>query len=204
MKRTSVLILFLLLLQQLGAQDEKKIVILHTNDLHSRITGYAPESAYSPLSVNDDNTIGGFARIASIIKEEKERNTGTTLVVDAGDFLMGTLFQGLETSTGFQLRLMKTMGYDAVCIGNHEFDYGPEKLADILSSAVKRGAIPPVLLSNALFDENMTEDNSLEEHFKTGVVSRKYILERDNLKIGFFSLHCCPGRQNLLQGLFGC
>ncbi|MFH0842582.1 MAG: bifunctional UDP-sugar hydrolase/5'-nucleotidase [Bacteroidota bacterium] len=188
MKRTPVLILFLLLLQQLGAQDEKKIVILHTNDLHSRLTGYAPESEYSPFSVNDDNTIGGFARIAAIIKEEKERNTGTTLVVDAGDFLMGTLFQGLETSTGFQLRLMKTMGYDAVCIGNHEFDYGPEKLADILTSAVNRGEIPPLLLSNAEFDVNKPEDNKLEDLFKSGVVSRKFILERDNLKIGFFSL----------------
>ncbi len=188
MKKAVLFSLFLIFLLLLCAQNEKKIVILHTNDLHSHLTGYAPESAYSPLSVNDDSTVGGFARIATIIKEEKVKNSGTTLVVDAGDFLMGTLFQGLETRTGFQLRLMKTMGYDAVCIGNHEFDYGPEKFADILTSAVNRGEIPPLLLSNAVFDESNPEDNKLEDLFKSGVVTRKYILERDNLKIGFFSL----------------
>ena len=92
---------------------------------------------YTPLTVNDDKTVGGFARIASIIKEEKGKSNGTTLVLDGGDFLMGTLFQSLEVKTGFQLRLMKKMGYDVVCIGNHEFDYGPEKLADIVNSSVK-------------------------------------------------------------------
>jgi len=188
MKKAALFSLLLIFLLPLFAQDEKKIVILHTNDLHSRLNGYAPESEYSPLSVNDDKTVGGFARIAAIINEEKERNSGTTLVVDAGDFLMGTLFQGLEPGTGFQLRLMKIMGFDAVCIGNHEFDYGPEKLAVIISSALKRGAIPPLLLSNAVFDKSKPEDDTLEDLFDSGVVARKYILERDNLKIGFFSL----------------
>jgi 5'-nucleotidase/UDP-sugar diphosphatase len=188
MKRTSVILMLFFFILQLTAQNEIKIVILHTNDLHSHLTGYAPESAYSPLTVNDDKTVGGFARIATILREEKERNPGITLVADAGDFTMGTLFQGLETKTGFQLRLMKTMGYDAVCIGNHEFDYGPEKLADIINSAENGGKIPPVLLSNAVFSKEKPEDDALEQLFKSGVVSRKYILKRDNLKIGFFSL----------------
>jgi len=106
-------ILFTLLLAgsliSASGQSEKRITILHTNDLHSHLEGFAPESAYSPLSVNDDKTIGGFSRIASIIKTVKDRNTGITLVVDGGDFLMGTLFQSLEVNTGFQLRLMKIM-----------------------------------------------------------------------------------------------
>jgi 5'-nucleotidase len=188
MKKTAAISLLLMLLLPLTGQSEKKIVILHTNDLHSRITGYAPETADTPLTINDDKTVGGFARIATILKEEKDKNSGITLTVDAGDFLMGTLFQGLETKTGFQLRLMKTMGYDAVCIGNHEFDYGSEKLADILSSAVKGGAIPPVLLSNAAFDEKDPGDDAFEKMFSSEVVVRKYILDRDGLKIGFFSL----------------
>lgn len=90
----------------MSAQTEKRIIILHTNDLHSRLIGYSPESDYTPLTVNDDKTIGGFARIASIIKTEKENNSGTTLVLDAGDFMMGTLFPSFEIETGFQLRLM--------------------------------------------------------------------------------------------------
>ena len=170
------------------SQPERKLVILHTNDMHSRLMGYAPESDYSPMTTNDDNTVGGFSRIASIIKSEKEKNECTTLVLDAGDFLMGTLFQGLETSTGFELHLMKDIGYDVVCLGNHEFDYGPVKLAEILRASSRRGKIPAVLSGNIVFNKREREDDSLENLFSEGILGRTYILERDGLKIGFFSL----------------
>ena len=101
---------------------------------------------------------------------------------------MGTLFQDLEPKTGFQLRLMKTMGYDVVCIGNHEFDYGPGKLADIINSGLKGGEIPPVLLGNAGFDEVDPADDDLAKLFSSGTIAGKFILIRDGLKIGFFSL----------------
>ena len=71
-------------------ESPKKLIILHTNDLHSRLNGYAPEIDYSPETINDDHTIGGFARIASLIKAEKEKYGDQVLVLDAGDFLMGT------------------------------------------------------------------------------------------------------------------
>jgi 5'-nucleotidase / UDP-sugar diphosphatase len=188
MKRVISISFFLMLLVSLGAQTGKKITIIHTNDMHSRLIGYAPESSYTPLSVNDDNTVGGFARIATIIKNEKEKNDGTTLVVDAGDFLMGTLFQGLEPTTGFQLRLMKTMGYDAVCIGNHEFDFGPGKLASMINSAASRGAIPPVLLSNTVFSDQDTADDELSNLYSKKIISQKLVITREGIKIGFFSL----------------
>ncbi|MCX6333225.1 MAG: bifunctional UDP-sugar hydrolase/5'-nucleotidase [Bacteroidia bacterium] len=188
MKRVASIIFLFMLLSSLGAQTGKKITVLFTNDIHSRLIGYTPESSYIPLSVNDDNTIGGFARIATIIKNEKQNNEGTSLVVDAGDFLMGTLFTGLEPETGFQLRLMKTLGYDAVAIGNHEFDYGPGKLADIVNAAATKGEIPQLLLGNAVFDEEDTSDDSLEKLFASGTIKHKFVLERDGLKIGFFSL----------------
>lgn len=171
-----------------SGQSEKRITILHTNDLHSHLDGIAPESAYSPLSVNDDKTIGGFSRIASIIKTVKERNSGITLVVDDGDFLMGTLFQSLEVNTGFQLRLMKIMGYDVACLGNHEFDYGPGKLASIINSGADQGEIPPLLLSNAVFSEKEEADNTLESLLSRNIIARKLILTRGGLKFGFFSL----------------
>lgn len=189
MKKTLYLIFVLALLTDIiYAQNEKKLVILHTNDIHSRLIGYWPETAYTPLSVNDDKTIGGFARIATILKNERQKSDDITLTVDAGDFLMGTLFQDLEPSTGFQLRLMKKMGYDVVCLGNHEFDYGPSKLADIINSGIAKGGIPPVLLSNAEFDSDDPADDSLEGVFKSGGIRRTWILERGGLKIGFFSL----------------
>lgn len=169
-------------------QTEKKITILHTNDLHSHIEGFAPELNYSPMTINDDKTIGGFSRIASIIRTEKENSEGTVLVLDDGDFLMGTLFQSLEENTGFQLHLMKLMGYDAACIGNHEFDYGPEKLASIINSAKASGEIPPLLLSNAVFNEKESGDDSLEKLFKENTIGRKLIISRGGVKFGFFSL----------------
>jgi 5'-nucleotidase/UDP-sugar diphosphatase len=169
-------------------QSEKRITILHTNDLHSHLEGFAPESLYSPLTINDDKTLGGFSRIASVIKTEKERNNGITLVLDDGDFLMGTLFQSLEVSTGFQLKLMKMMGYDVACLGNHEFDYGPAKLASIINSAKEKGEIPQLLLSNAVLSEKDSADKELKKLFTNNTIGRKFIIDRGGLRFGFFSL----------------
>lgn len=188
MKKVTVLFLSLVLILPLTGQIPKKIIILHTNDLHSRLVGYAPEAAYSPLTVNDDKTIGGFARIATIIRTEKENNTGTTLVFDAGDFLMGTLFAGLEIKTGFQLQLMKKMGYDVIGLGNHEYDFGPENLAAIINKSVSSEKIPSLLAGNAVFDNKDSRDDALEKLFSEKIIGRKQILIKDGLKIGVFSI----------------
>ncbi len=188
MKKAILISLFIPVLFSSSAQSQRKIVLLHTNDIHSRLTGFGPESYYSPLTPDDDKTTGGFARIATIIKSEREHNEGTTFILDAGDFLMGTLFQHLEPGTGFQLNLMKEMGYDVVCIGNHEFDFGPGKLAEMVTSSAKNGDIPVILLGNATFSKKDSRDDSLEKLFKTGTIKRTYIIERDGIKTGFFSL----------------
>jgi len=188
MKKVLVFFLLLVLMLPLTGQTEKKITILHTNDLHSRLIGYAPESAYSPLTVNDDKTIGGFARIAAIIKTEKESNSGTTLVLDAGDFMMGTLFPSLVKKTGFQLRLMKVMGYDAIALGNHEYDFGPEWLAGVISTSSSKGEIPSLLDGNAMFDKKDGKDDALENLFSENLISRKLVLTKDGIKIGVFSI----------------
>jgi len=188
MKRILFSSLLLSIIMTVSAQEEKKIIILHTNDLHSRLNGFSPESEYSPSITGNDRTRGGFARIAAIIKNEVEENSGLTLVVDAGDFLMGTLFQSLEVKTGFQLRLMRRMGYDLVCLGNHEFDFGTEKLAEIISRAEANGPIPPILSGNAVFSNSDAGDDGLEELFSAGTISRKLVIEREGMKFGFFSL----------------
>ncbi len=188
MKRSLITLLLILIAVNVSAQTGQKIVIIHTNDLHSHLTGFAPELDYSPLVVHNDKTIGGFARIASVIKNEKEQNEGITLVLDAGDFLMGTLFQGVEVKTGFQLRLMKIMGYDVLAIGNHEFDYGPVKLAEIINSAVKAGEIPGLLLGNAVFSPSDPSDDALEKLTSENILGRTMIINRGGIKFGFFSL----------------
>ena len=188
MKKVLLLILLIIIFFQVFAQTEKKITILPTNDLHSRLIGFAPESAYSPLTLNDDKTVGGFARIAAIIKSEKETEQGTTLVVDAGDFMMGTLFPSLEKKYGFQLRLMKEMGYDVVATGNHEFEFGPEWLGSVVGVSAQRGNIPAILIGNARFDSNDKRDDILEKEVSDNIISRKLIINRDGIKIGFFSI----------------
>ncbi|MFB6317691.1 bifunctional metallophosphatase/5'-nucleotidase [Saccharicrinis sp. FJH54] len=183
---TSKLIAFCLFLStSLVAQD---LVILHTNDLHSRLNGFSPESEYTPLSINDDPTIGGFSRIASVIRNEHNTYGEKVLTVDAGDFLMGTLFHNLEPTTGFQLSLMKKMGYDVVALGNHEFDFGPETLSEIIGKSLKNGPIPALTLSNIHFSQTSEKDNSLEHFYQNGTLSRHRIIEKNGIKIGIFSL----------------
>jgi 5'-nucleotidase len=188
MKKALLFLIWFVSFITLNGQTEKKITILHTNDLHSHIIGFGPESGYTPMTVNDDKTVGGFARIAAILKNEKELNQGTTLVIDAGDFLMGTLFANLEKESGFQLRLMKSMQYDVICLGNHEFDYGPEWLAAVIKTSHSAGEIPSLLIGNAKFDEKDVRDDALEKLLSDNIISRKITLTKDGIKFGFFSI----------------
>jgi 5'-nucleotidase len=166
----------------------RELIIIHTNDLHSRLAGYAPESEYTPLTTGDDNTIGGFARIASIIKQEKDRDSGSVLVLDAGDFLMGTFFHALEPSDGFQLRLMKQMGYDAISIGNHEFDFGIRTTAEIIRNSARNGPIPPILLANIEFNPDAGEDDSLKTLYDEGIIEPYRIVMKNGIRIGIFGI----------------
>ncbi len=188
MKRLLGIIFSFVSIVTINGQVQKRITILHTNDLHSHVMGFGPELNYTPLTLNDDKTIGGFARIATIIKDEKERNDGTTLVIDAGDFLMGTLFQALEKETGFQLRLMKSIGYDVTCLGNHEFDFGPEWLASMINSAHNNGKIPSILVGNTQFDKKDNRDDGLEKLLSDNVVCRKLVIVKDGIRFGLFSV----------------
>jgi len=169
-------------------QPDKEIIILHTNDLHSRLVGYAPESSYTPLKINDDNTVGGFARIARIIKEERRQNPDKVLVLDAGDFLMGTFFHALEPIDGFQLNLMKNMGYDAISLGNHEFDFGVQVTAQMINAAVKNGGVSSLLLSNIKFDPVKDGDDDLNELFDNGIIKHYEVIEKNGIRIGLFGL----------------
>jgi 5'-nucleotidase/UDP-sugar diphosphatase len=170
------------------AQTGKRIIIIHTNDMHSRLNGFAPEASYTPMTINDDKTIGGFARLAAIIQKEKQASPDNLLVIDAGDFLMGTLFHTVEAETGFQLPLMKKMGYDIVCLGNHEFDFGPATLARIVRSSLKNGTLPQILMGNAVTSPTDNSDDDLEALYNEQVIKHTYIIEKGGMKIGLFSL----------------
>jgi 5'-nucleotidase len=167
---------------------EKLLTIIHSNDMHSHFLGASPNIDYSPLTTGEDKTIGGWARIATVIKEIKKERSNPVLVVDAGDFLMGSLFHMVTREQSFELRLLRMMGYDAVTLGNHEFDLKPGGLARILTSARDSGQIPPVVFSNAVFSQESSQDDALENIFKQGIVKPYLVLERGGLRIGLFGL----------------
>ncbi len=165
----------------------KKLTIVHTNDMHSHLLGFSSNIDYTPDTTGDDETIGGWARISTVIKNVKKVRDNTVLVLDGGDFLMGSLFHMISREEGVELRIMKKIGYDAATLGNHEFDLKPDGLAKIISAAGRRGALPALLLANVQFSDS-EKDDSLEEIFRSGLVKPYTVLERDGLRIGIFGI----------------
>jgi 5'-nucleotidase / UDP-sugar diphosphatase len=169
----------------------QKLLILHTNDIHSHLMGFAPEIDYTPASPNDDATVGGMARLASAIGAARASAAaaGTpVLLLDAGDFMMGTLFEFLATQASPELAFMHALGYDATTIGNHELDWTPHGLAGILNAAVTNNVAVPVLSSNMSFSATDPRDDELKALADAGVIQPKLIKMVGGLKVGFFGL----------------
>jgi 5'-nucleotidase/UDP-sugar diphosphatase len=126
-----------------AAGGKKTFTILHTNDLHSNFIGMAPFLDYSPDQLNDDKTRGGFGRLATLIAERKaaRKDQGPVLVLDAGDYSMGTAFAAAIRETGGELQLLSRMGCDATTFGNHDFDLGPDGTAQAIAVAAKAGRV---------------------------------------------------------------
>jgi len=173
-----------------AADPPTHLTIMHTNDLHSHFVGFGPEADYTPLSINDDNTIGGFARIATKVKAIRAERLleGTpTLLVDAGDFMMGTAFT-LQRGTS-ELTLMDMLGYDVLTIGNHEFDWTPTETAKIYGLIPSLGLNMKVVASNLIFSDTSPKDDALQALFGIGnVIQPYYIKDVNGLKVGFFGL----------------
>jgi len=188
MKTIKLSFLAIFFIAGLGMLNAQQITILHTNDIHSRITGDGPELDYSPLVTNNDEVLGGFSRLATLLKKEKAKNPEGTLILDAGDFLMGTLFNTLESETGFQLSLMKSMGFQYVTIGNHEFDYGPNALADVINAAKRNGGIPKIISSNLVPVPGSPKDDKLAKLFEDKTILPYTIVKEKGVSIGIIGI----------------
>jgi 5'-nucleotidase/UDP-sugar diphosphatase len=174
-----------------AALDGKKtFTILHTNDLHSNFIGLGPAADYTPFALNDDATRGGYARLASLIVKRKEarKDQGPVLVLDAGDYSMGTAFAAASRETGGELQLMGRMGYDATTFGNHETDLGPDGLGKSIGVAAKAGRVPAVLASNSDFAKQDATLADLQRLSKEGVIRRYLVIERGGIRFGIFGL----------------
>lgn len=112
------------------------ITILFTHDMHSHLLPAKDESGCS---------YGGYARLKTAIDAQKERHPNA-LLVDGGDFSMGSLFQTVYATDAAELRIMGALGYDATTFGNHEYDYRTAGLANMLNAAVDSGEPLPAIL----------------------------------------------------------
>ena len=161
--------LFLLVLLGLSlmgyAQQTRQLTILHTSDTHSRIDPIPSSAADSAAG------LGGIVRRATFLKQYRAVHPDL-LLFDSGDFSQGTpyytFFQG-----EVEVRLMNYMGYTAITIGNHEYDFGLENMARIF-----RMAEFPVVCANCDFTGTPLE----------GVVKPYTVVERQGIRIGIFGL----------------
>lgn len=128
-----------------------KTVILHTNDVHGAIQDYAKVAA---------------------LKADYEKRGADVYLVDAGDFSQGSVYVSLNKGAD-AVTMLNAVGYDYVTLGNHEFDYGAQQLADNLKNANF-----DILCSNVLDADG---DPAADEAVTSEV-------EGSGLKIGFFGL----------------
>jgi len=173
-----------------AADGKKTFTILHTNDLHSNLIGMAPATDYTPFTLNDDNTRGGFARLATLIAKQKAARAGLgpVLVLDAGDYSMGTAFAAATRETGCELQLLARMGCDVTTFGNHDFDLGPDGTAQAIAAAAKAGRVPVVVASNTDFSANEPTLAGLQRLASDGLVRRYLVIERGGMRFGVFGL----------------
>lgn len=137
--------------------SNQKITILHTNDSHGRVFGGLHEGL-------------GFAKIATLVNQFKEENENT-LLLDAGDALHGTTFATIDQGESI-IRVMNVVGYDGMTVGNHDFNYGRERLLELVQIASF-----PVISANLLYVST-----------KKPLLPPYIIKEMNGLKVGIFGL----------------
>lgn len=183
MRRLLCLVMLLALalslsVSQVWAADEtaEEITILYTHDMHS---------SFLPKEGPDGHSRGGYARLKTLIDEQKEEHPNA-LVLDGGDFSMGSLFQTAYSTSALELRAMGQMGYDVTTFGNHEFDYRASGLADMLYAAVDSGdPLPAIVDANYLPPQ---EDEETWDALYTYGVQDYRILERGGVLYVIFGI----------------
>ncbi len=166
------------------ADRSRSLMILFTHDLHSC---FLPHRILNEKGTSLQQ--GGYARLAYLINEQRKFHGPKTLLVDAGDFSMGTLFHTAFLKEAFELRLMGRMGYDVGTLGNHDFDFHDDGLARMLLAAkTKSKSLPALVASNCVFSQNTPGDTMLNQAFREYPVKEYVVVEKNGLRIGLFGL----------------
>ncbi len=180
-----------------GAQSPGQVDILFLHDTHSHL------NSFLTVEEGQDVTLGGFARLKTLIDRTKEHNPDT-LVLDAGDFSMGTLIQTIFHTDAPELRMLGALGCDVSTLGNHEFDYRSSGLAGALDAAVNsKDPLPALVLCNIDWEtmeaEGLTPDQQLlKDAFARYGMKDYVVIDKGGLKIAVFgvfgedSLACAP------------
>ena len=202
-KKMSAIALALVMLLSLcpitqATDADSDVTILFTHDLHSH---------FLPSNEDDGGQFGGYARLMTAIKEQKAKYPDAVLV-DGGDFSMGSLFQTSYPSSALELRIMGAMGYDATTFGNHEYDYLQSGLKSMLNAAADSGdALPQLVISNYWPPEKNAEgyDADMWAALENYGVREYTILERGGVYyvifgiFGFDSQDCAPNSGMILE-----
>ncbi len=178
-------------LEALAVTPGKQIFsILHTNDMHSNVVGVGPLRDYTPLKLGDDQTKGGYARLGALIAQRRAElgQLGPVLVLDAGDFSMGTAVAAACRELGAELQLMAAMGYDATTFGNHEFDLGPDGLGQAIKRAAETGNIPAIVVTNSDVSADSERLTDLQAMAQRGVLQPYRVIERGGLRFGLVGI----------------
>ncbi|WP_368186718.1 bifunctional UDP-sugar hydrolase/5'-nucleotidase [Aestuariibius sp. HNIBRBA575] len=156
-----------------AAAADYSLTILHTNDFHAR---FEPISKYDSGCSSEDNAagecFGGTARLTTALEEARARSNNSILV-DGGDQFQGTLFYTYYKGA-MAAEFMNQLGYDAMTVGNHEFDDGPEVLRGFVDSVDF-----PVLMSNADYSG---------EALLADAIQKSVIIERGGEELGLIGL----------------
>lgn len=171
--------------------------IVFTHDTHSHL------NTFTTMVDGLETELGGFARMNTLIEAQRAQNPDT-LVIDGGDFSMGTLIQTVFETQAAELRMLGYLGCDVTTLGNHEFDYRSKGLANMLTNAQASGdAVPAMVVCNVDWDtmeaEGLTEGQQrLKDAFAAYGVSDYTVLEKGDVDIavvGVFgkdALACAP------------
>lgn len=194
----AVIVLPLMTGMQVWAKTEpKQLDILFTHDTHSHL------NSFTTIVNGEKKEAGGFAKLKTLINEHKKVNPDT-LVLDGGDFSMGTLIQTVYDTEAAELRMLGQIGCDVTTLGNHEFDYQSKGLADMLNAAKNSGdTVPSLVLCNvdwdAMEEAGLSEgQKQIQSAFEKYQVKDYVVVQKGNIKIavlGVFgkdALVCAP------------
>lgn len=194
----AVIVLPLMTGMQVWAKTEpKQLDILFTHDTHSHL------NSFTTIVNGEKKEAGGFAKLKTLIDEHKKVNPDT-LVLDGGDFSMGTLVQTVYDTEAAELRMLGQIGCDVTTLGNHEFDYQSKGLADMLNAAKNSGdTVPSLVLCNvdwdAMEEAGLSEgQKQIQSAFEKYQVKDYVVVQKGNIKIavlGVFgkdALVCAP------------